>query len=99
VTVTLLEVAQLELDEVAVYYNGQSPGLGDAFVLETIATIERIQRFPDAWHPMGPALRRAQLRRFPYGLVYAIDHGGILIVAVAHLHRKPDYWRERLAKK
>jgi hypothetical protein len=46
VTVRLLEVAQQELDEAISYYNGESPGPGDAFLLETLAAIDRIRRFP-----------------------------------------------------
>jgi hypothetical protein len=96
VIVRLLEVAQLELDEAISYYNGQAPGLGDAFLLEAVAAIERIQRFPRAWHPLGRKVRRCRLRRFPYGLIYAPDKDELLIVAVAHLHRQPEYWRDRL---
>jgi hypothetical protein len=36
------------------------------------------------------------MRRFPYGVIYTIDPQGILIVAVAHLHRHPTYWRSRV---
>ena len=95
-TVRFLEVAQGELDEAIAYYNSQAPGLGDAYLLEALAAIERIRRFPDAWQPLGEQLRRCRLRRFPYGLIYAVDEGGILIVAVAHTHRRPDYWRDRM---
>ena len=93
--VRLLEVARQELDEAVSYYNGQSPGLGDAFALETVAAIDRIRRFPDAWHPLGDEIRRCRLRRFPYGLIYSKDEDGILILAVAHTHREPGYWRDR----
>lgn len=96
-TVRLLEVACQELDEAVAYYNGQASGLGDAFLLETIAAIDRIRRFPLAWHPLSESTRRCRLRRFPYGLIYHHDEKGeVLIVAVAHLHRRPDYWRERI---
>ena len=95
-TVRFLEVAQQELDEAIAHYNGQSPGLGDAFLLETLAAIDRIRRFPRAWHPLGASTRRCRLRRFPYGLIYHEDATEILIVAVAHSHRHPDYWRDRM---
>lgn len=95
-TVRVLEVAQQELDEAIAYYNGQGPGLGDAFLLEAVAAIDRIRRFPQAWHPLGESTRRCRLRRFPYGLIYHEDKGEVLIVAVAHSHRRPDYWRDRL---
>lgn len=95
-TVRLLEVAQQELDEAIEYYNAHTAGLGDAFLLETIAAIDRIRRFPRAWHALGENTRRCRLRRFPYGVIYHADNGDILIVAVAHSHRRPDYWRDRL---
>ena len=95
-TVRFLEVAQRELDEAIAYYNSQVPGLGDAYLVESVATIERIRRFPEAWQPLGEQVRRCRLRRFPYGLIYAVDEGNILIVAVAHTHRRPGYWRDRL---
>ena len=34
--------------------------------------------------------------RFPYGLIYEASDVQIIIVAVAHLHRAPEYWRERV---
>ena len=94
-TVRFLDVAQQELDKAIVYYNGESPGLGDAFLLETVAAIDRIRRFPEAWHPLGDEIRRCRLRRFPYGLIYAKNGDGILVLAVAHTHREPGYWRDR----
>ena len=96
--VRVLEVAQRELDEAVSYYNGQVAGLGDAFLLEAIAAIERIRQFPDAWHPLGENVRRCRLRRFPYGLIYHADESGVLVVAVAHTHRRPEYWRDRLER-
>jgi len=96
VTVRLLDVAQQELEEAVAYYNGQAPGLGDAFLLEVVSAIDRISRHPRAWHPLGKNTRRCRLRRFPYGLIYHQDQEGILIVAVAHSHRRPGYWRDRL---
>jgi toxin ParE2 len=99
VNVRVLEIAQRELDEAVSYYNGQVAGLGDAFLLEAIAAIERIRQFPDAWHPLGENFRRCRLRRFPYGLIYHADESGVLVVAVAHSHRRPEYWRDRLMER
>lgn len=44
--VRLLAVAQQELDEPVSHYNNQSQGLGNAFLLETIAAIDRIPQVP-----------------------------------------------------
>lgn len=94
--IRFLEIAQIELDEAVEYYNSESSGLGDSFLLEALNSIERIRRFPNAWHPFSSITRRCQLRRFPYGIIYQILNTEILIVAVANLHRKPDYWQDRI---
>jgi len=63
---------------------------------EARETIKRIEEFPLAWHPLGGAIRRCQMRRFPYGIIYEASKDEIVIIAIAHLHRKPDYWRSRV---
>jgi toxin ParE2 len=97
--IRFLVPARRELKDAVVFYNAQRPSLGDEFRDEVWETIQRIQRFPDAWHPLSASVRRCQMNRFPYGLIYASTGNEILIVAVAHLHRSPDYWRSRADEK
>lgn len=94
--IRFLGIAQLELDEAVEYYNSESPGLGEEFLLEVLKAIERITLFPNAWHSFSNNTRRCQLRRFPYGIIYQILDTETLVVAVANLHRKPDYWKDRI---
>lgn len=94
--INFLEIAQMELDDATEYYNYEVPGLGDAFLAEVLKTLDRIGRFPEAWHPCSKRTRRCQTRRFPYGIVYQIREKEILVVAVANLHRKPGYWMDRI---
>ena len=94
-TIHLLEPAQAELDEAIAWYAEHAPGLGDAFLLETLKAIQLIEQFPQAWHPLTPHIRRCRLRRFPYSVVYTQDGNDLLVLAIAHQHRKPDYWRNR----
>lgn len=95
-SIRLLEPAQTELDEAIVWYAKQAPGLGDAFLIEALKTLRLVEQFPQAWHPLTPQIRRCRLRRFPYSVVYTQDDPGILVLAIAHQHRKPDYWKNRL---
>jgi hypothetical protein len=39
--------------------------------------------------------RRVNCPVFPYFIAYIIRRETIVIVAVAHSHRKPDYWVDR----
>ena len=97
-TVRLLEVAEIELDQAIRWYAAQAPGLGDAFLIEVLSAADRISHFPDAWQRLDEGVRRCRLSRFPFGLIYAVEDGDILVLAVAHLHREPDYWRDRLKR-
>jgi hypothetical protein len=54
VSIRLLEPAQAELDEAIAWYAAQAPGLGDAFLIETLKAIKLIDQFPTAWHPLTP---------------------------------------------
>jgi hypothetical protein len=98
VTIRFLEIAEIELDRAIHWYRAQAPGLDSAFLIEVLSAADRIERFPVAWHPLTEGVRRCRLNRFPYGLIYTIDNGDILVLAVAHLHRRPDYWRDRLKR-
>jgi hypothetical protein len=43
--------------------------------------------------------RRCLTQQFPFGVIYQVLTDRILIVAVAHLNRKPDYWLNRVEEK
>jgi hypothetical protein len=87
--------ARRELTDAIQYYDTQRVGLGGAFLDEVWDTIHRIEKFPEAWQPLSASIRRCQMNRFPYGLIYTASPDEILIIAVAHLHRSPEYWQSR----
>ena len=95
-SVRLLESAQVELDDAIAWYASQAPGLGDAFLIETLKTLKLIEQYPKAWHPLTQQIRRCRLRRFPYSVIYAQEGSDLLVLAFAHQHRKPGYWRTRM---
>lgn len=80
------------------YYEKCKPGLGLDFAKEVYAAIERIKSFPTAWPSISLHTRRCLVNRFPFGILYAADKKGILIVAVMELHRRPGYWKKRNRK-
>lgn len=88
--------AEAEFDRGVEYYEQRQPGLGLEFAEEVYATISRIIQYPDAWSALSKNSRRCLINRFPYGIIYQVKSQHLRIVAVAHLHRRPDYWRKRL---
>ena len=92
--VRFLDPARAELRDAIEYLNDQRDGLGQEFLEEVRATTKRIERHPIAWAPLSENTRRCRTHRFKYGLIYEVTDEEILIVAVAHLHREPNYWRK-----
>lgn len=63
------------------WYEGKSPGLGDAFVDSLEETVELVAGLPEAFPEIAVGLRRALLSRFPYALYYRLNGGVIEVIA------------------
>jgi plasmid stabilization system protein ParE len=87
--------AEAEFIAAAQYYESQAENLGLDFILAVERSYQRLMTFPESGHSFGSRLRRVLVPGFPYGLLYRADPNRILIVAVAHLRRRPGYWRHR----
>jgi plasmid stabilization system protein ParE len=88
--------AQVEFEQAIEYYEDCQDGLGYEFAIEIHDTIQNIVNFPCTWPELQSGIRRCLARRFPYGVLYFMEQGDILILAVMHLHRSPDYWKSRI---
>lgn len=92
--VKLLKLAQLEFEDAVSYYESEQAGLGERFRSEVLRSIARISQYPVAYQKFSPGTRRCLIAKFPYGIIYHYDpeQSEIVVVAIAHLHRRPDYW-------
>jgi len=90
--VIFTRIARRELDDAVRYYELEYSGLGRRLKEEVRKAALRIAEYPQAWSIERGDVRKCLLHRFPYKLMYAVEEDHILIVAVAHQHRKPDYW-------
>lgn len=87
--------AEAEFNAAIGYYEECEPGLGYDFAIEVFANIQKIVNYPMAWPVVEEDVRRCLVNRFPFGVVYSIEQGKIFILAVMHLRRHPDYWKNR----
>lgn len=78
------------------YYADVSAELAEAFVESVEAGISSILDRPRAWKRVGRRVRRYLLHRFPYGIHYVVQDDVVIIVAIAHMRRRPGYWRDRV---
>jgi plasmid stabilization system protein ParE len=85
-----------EAEAAARWYAERSLTAAAAFSDEIDAAESAIVRLPEAWPRFDHDTRRYLLRRFPFSIVYRVEAHRILIVAVAHSRRRPDYWSSRI---
>lgn len=69
-----------------------------AFAVAIHKTIADIAEFPLAVPLIRIGIRKKVLLHFPYNVLYSVESDTLLIVAVAHQKRRPNYWRSRLKK-
>ena len=86
-----------ELREAVRWYEARRAGLGAELFDAVAETIELIKDHHEIGEPTSAdgKTRRALVLRFPYQVVYRLRPDEIVIVAVAHLKRRPGYWKTR----
>ena len=89
--------ARSELLAETAYYEALQKGLGAQFRAQVQAAAERAAAFPKSGSPAPSGTRRRLLEKFPFALVYSETDYGILVHAVAHNRRLPEYWVGRIA--
>lgn len=88
--VRISEHAAEDLRQAHHHYKAIDPSLSTAFSAAVDPVIDRIRTFPQGAPPVDgfPGIRRARVRRFPYGVFYRnIDQSTVLVVRVLHSAR------------
>jgi toxin ParE1/3/4 len=78
------------------YYADISPRLAESFIKSFESGMEEILAYPEAWPIVEEDVRRYLIKRFPFGIYYCIDGDRIMIYAVTHMSRDPQYWKSRI---
>jgi len=96
VRVRLSKAASQDVRDAQAWYAGQSTGLDLDFRKELDRILERIRAFPAAFPEIRRPVRRANLRRFPYGVFYIQRRDHLFVLAVIHHAQSPSSWMSRL---
>ncbi len=96
--IIFLPLAEQEMNEAAIFYETRSRGLGQAFLSAIKRETDDITHKPRAYPVQRNGIRRKLVRRFPYAILYSEEEEQIVVIAVMHLHRAPDYWRHRVSE-
>lgn len=94
-TVNFLPDASQELLASIEWYEERNEGLGERFLSKVHEAIAFICDNPTLHPEYNNGLRKIIISTFPYAVIYKYQDGSILVIAVAHLKRQPDYWKKR----
>lgn len=94
-TVKFHASAEAEMIEAAAYYEAQQPGLGRRFLVAVQNAVNRVAANPHLYPIVDLDVRRCLTKTFPYGILFREHADGFVVMAVMHLHRDPDYWKNR----
>ena len=78
------------------WYAQRSFSAAHRFVAELDRGIQQISASPQQFAPYLHGTRAYRVPRFPYLIVYLEDGSSVQVLAIAHGHRRPGYWRRRL---
>jgi len=87
--------AEREFAESVAYYKSKEERLGSRFRDEIVAAVSRVVQNPELPRLRPKGYRRVNLRVFPHYIAYVIRED-VWIVAIAHSHRRPEFWIERI---
>ena len=88
--------ALADVKSAVAWYRKRSPKAASDFVEELRRGTDTIRETPERW-PMGKNdTRRFLLWRFPFAIVYSEQESVVMVWAVAHGSRRPDYWAHRV---
>ncbi len=96
----VLAEAEDEAQEAARWYEERENGLGFEFLDELSDVLQTIERRPRNFprvEGIGPTreVRRMLLGRFPFKIINEIRTDEVLVLAIAHDRRRPNYWKRR----
>ena len=94
--VRIHEAAATEYEAAFDWYYQRSEFVASRFAEEMNRAIGVILEAPRRWPMTNHGTRKFLLQRFPYAVYYREFSSGIEVLAVAHGHRKPGYWKSRL---
>jgi plasmid stabilization system protein ParE len=94
--IRFLTLAEQEVDAAVSWYEEKEAGLSRDFFVELDRAVRLVKTYPLVAPQIEPEIRRLLFARFPYSLIYGIDHETVVVIAVANQHREPRYWADRL---
>jgi plasmid stabilization system protein ParE len=80
------------------WYYERGRTLASDFENEIERGIRLISQNPLRWRKFDDVRRSFLVRKFPYSIIYELNDTDVVVLAIAHGKRRPDYWSERATR-
>ena len=80
------------------YYEERARGLGARLRTQIETASASIVDHPLLWSERSGGYRRVNLPGFPFSISFFIRGERVIVAAVGHASRHPDYWKGRVSK-
>jgi plasmid stabilization system protein ParE len=87
--------ADADLKEARAWYENIHSDLAARFALAVDAAVEAIAINPLRFQKLHNQVRRAGVKRFPYGLFFTVESQRVVVMACMHGKRNPKRWKIR----
>ncbi len=84
-----------EYRQAALWYANREASIAEQFIASVEEAIKQVSAAPSRWRLIDEDVRRCLTHIFPYAILYTIESDSILIIAVMHCSREPNYWKLR----
>lgn len=87
--------AEAEFSAAVAFYRDRSLELAVVFAGEVERALTYVRENPKATTLVRDEIRRRNVRRFPYAVLFREEADRIYVLAIAHDRRRPEYWLHR----
>ena len=91
-----LPLAEEEMTEASLFYETARSGFGDIFLDDVQRALDTVRERPEIGANIAYGFRRVLLQRFPFSIIYWTEGTEVVVAAVAHQRRRPNYWIKRI---
>ncbi|MDA1232931.1 MAG: type II toxin-antitoxin system RelE/ParE family toxin [Planctomycetota bacterium] len=93
--IIVCSAAEIDYTESLMWYAERSNDATKDFDAEFDRALTQIASDPERFPMCDARHRYFLLRRFSFRIIYRAVHNDIVVIAVAHGSRSPDFWAER----
>ena len=99
-SIIILTPVYTEVNEAFLYFESQSPGLGEKFYKAFLSCLQKLEINPFYFSFYSENYRRITFQKFPYIILYKISEDkNVIITSVVYGGRHPDLISKRISER